>query len=527
VPSFICLGIVLLVILTLLSLHYIDDKNTFHIPSIYGQRGEIASPQPPLTQDIGVKITSPSTGSSVTIGTKQGPQLEVSGTSTDNSNTDCQVSVIVNGIKPYQLVSANGSGGIDDFSSWNFLLNSSYASIDEGPNNKITSKIVCPPNLTKWYSVNVTGILSNTTVLNITSPSSFEQILAGKMTVHGTSIDDFYKDCEVYVRKNNGPFEKATAAGLTGVRDYSYWKFSSGDNSSIITPGNTNTITAKLSCNDRINQVDETAVASLNSGSQNTHDNAVYATVNVVGINEPPTAEANADKEETREGEEVTLDGEESTDPNGDPLTFLWKQTGGERVTILDTDKALVNFRVPDSLIEDTTLEFLLTVLDKYGEIDTDTISIEAIANSEPVADAGGNNKEAAVGEQVTLDGTDSHDPDPTGQIISYIWEQSGGPPVNLQSSNQPMASFSVPSIEEDSTFEFTLTVTDNENAQDTDSVEVEVEAPPPPPPPPSPHSTLPPEQPDEIGGIGFDSRDNNINGLEEEEKEEEELEFD
>jgi PKD domain len=513
------IGVVLLAILSILSSHY--DKNTFRLPSVHAQETETLSPPPPSTQGIGVKITSPSTGSSISIGGKQGPQLEISGTSTDNSNTDCQVSVIVNGIKPYQLVSANGIGGINDFSSWSFLLNSSYASIDEGPNNKITSKIVCPPNLTKWYSVNVTGILSNTpilnitspssfkqvsntTILNITSPSSFEQLSAGKMTVLGTSIDDFYKDCEVYVRKNNGPFEKATAAGLTGIRDYSLWKFTSGDNSSLITPGNTNTITAKLSCNDKIDQDDETVIASLNIGTKGTYDDAVYATINVVGINEAPIAEANADAEETRENEEVTLNGEESTDPNGDPLTFVWKQTGGERVAILEGDKALANFKVPASLREDTTFEFLLTVIDKYGEIDTDTISIEAIANSEPVADAG-SKKEAAAGEQVTMDGTDSHDPDPTGQIISYKWEQSDGPPVSLQGSNQPTASFSVPSVEEDSTFEFTLTVTDNENAQDSDSVEVEVEAP------------LPPEQPDEPGGIGIGSIDNNINGLEEE----------
>jgi hypothetical protein len=389
-----------------------------------------------------------------------------------------------------------------------FLLNSSYASINEGPNNKITSKIICPPNLTKWYSVNVTGILSNTTILNITSP---EQVLAGKMTVYGTSIDDFYKDCEVHVRKNNGPFEKATAAGLTGVRDYSFWKFTSDDGSNIITPGNTNTITAKLLCNDKSSQVDKTIIASLDSVTQNTYDDNVYATINVVGINEAPIAEANANEEETREGEQVTLDGEESTDHNGDPLTYIWKQTSGERVVISDGGKAITNFNVPDSLREDTTFEFMLTVTDKYGKIDTDTISIEAIANSEPEADAGGN-KEATISEQVTLDGTDSIDPDPTGQIISYIWEQTDGPPVSLQGSNQPVASFSIPSVEEDSTFEFALTVTDNENAQDTDSVEVGVEAPPPPPPLSEP--------PDESGGAGFDGIDNNINGLEVDEEE-------
>jgi hypothetical protein len=170
-----------------------------------------------------------------------------------------------------------------------------------------------------------------------------------------------------------------------------------------------------------------------------------------------------------------------------------------------------MNFNVPDSLSEDTTLEFVLTVIDKYGKIDTDTISIEAIANSEPEADAG-SSKEAAISEQVTLDGTDSLDPDPTGQIISFSWEQTGGPPVSLQGSSQPIASFSVPSVQEDSTFEFTLTVTDNENAQDTDSVEVDVEAPPPPPSPPQPA--------EETGGINSGSINNNIDELEGEEEE-------
>jgi hypothetical protein len=77
---------------------------------------------------------------------------------------------------------------------------------------------------------------------------------------------------------------------------------------------------------------------------------------------------------------------------------------------------------------------------------------------------------------------------------------------VSLQGSDQPIARFSAPFIEEDSTFEFTLTVTDNENAQDTDEVEVEVEAPP------------MPQLPDETGEICFDSIDNNNNGLVDEE---------
>jgi hypothetical protein len=87
-------------------------------------------------------------------------------------------------------------------------------------------------------------------------------------------------------------------------------------------------------------------------------------------------------------------------------------------------------------------------------------------------------------------------------KLSPIIGSKSGGPAVNLQESNQPIAQFSIPFIEEDSTFEFTLTVTDNENAQDTGKVEVEVEAPP------------LPQSPDETGEICFDSIDNNSNGL-------------
>lgn len=103
---------------------------------------------------LSVKILSPEKGEQV----PAGQELIVSGTSTDNTTSDCKVSVIVNAVKPYQLTAANGTGGIDDYSTWNFIINPAYTTIKEGPGNKITSKIECTPNMTKWYSVNVTGI---------------------------------------------------------------------------------------------------------------------------------------------------------------------------------------------------------------------------------------------------------------------------------------------------------------------------------------------------------------------------------
>src|ERR687891_144225 len=92
--------------------------------------------------------------------------------------------------------------------------------------------------------------------------------------------------------------------------------------------------------------------------------------------------------------------------------------------------------------------------------------------------------RKAVIREQVTLDGAGSNDPDPTGEIVSYNWEQTDGlPSVNLNDADKAIPWFTVPNLEEDTTFEFTLTVTDNEGAEDEDRVEVEIEAPPPPPP--------------------------------------------
>jgi hypothetical protein len=123
---------------------------------------------------LGVNITSPQRGQQIPIGASN---LTISGKSTDNPTTeDCQVSVIVNGIRPYQPATANGATGAkSDYSKWSFTLDSKYTSIKEGT-NEITAKLSClsnslsnNSNTTKWYSINVTGVTTPSN--NITSPT--------------------------------------------------------------------------------------------------------------------------------------------------------------------------------------------------------------------------------------------------------------------------------------------------------------------------------------------------------------------
>jgi hypothetical protein len=101
-----------------------------------------------------VKITSPAKGQHVSVG-----NITISGTSSSNATNHCTVSVIINGIKPYQQATSTGSKGPNDYSNWTFSATPKYSTIKEGI-NKITTKYSCPQNvnLTKFYSVNVTGV---------------------------------------------------------------------------------------------------------------------------------------------------------------------------------------------------------------------------------------------------------------------------------------------------------------------------------------------------------------------------------
>jgi hypothetical protein len=142
---------------------------------------------------LGVNITSPAKGQQIPVGSN----LTVSGKSTDNPayNHDCQVSVIVNSIKPYQPAVANGTigEGKSDYSRWYFVLSSSYTSIKEGV-NEITAKLSCLSslsnnnnNLTKWYSVNVTGI---PTADNITIPIKSSSVIPNNNEPQSSETND-------------------------------------------------------------------------------------------------------------------------------------------------------------------------------------------------------------------------------------------------------------------------------------------------------------------------------------------------
>ena len=83
-----------------------------------------------------------------------------------------RVFVIVDGVRPYQKTTPIGETGGSDYSKWKYTLTPAYAGTIREGINRITAKLICqanPANLTKFYSINVTGT-------NVIVPKQFSAI---------------------------------------------------------------------------------------------------------------------------------------------------------------------------------------------------------------------------------------------------------------------------------------------------------------------------------------------------------------
>ncbi len=188
--------------------------------------------------------------------------------------------------------------------------------------------------------------------------------------------------------------------------------------------------------------------------------------------NNPPVANAGPDQN-VDEGTPATLDGSGSSDPDGDPLTLAWTQIAGPLVALDDASSVAPTFTAPE-VTGDTVLTFALVVNDGTVDSAPDTADITVRqVNKAPMA-AAGSDQLVDEGVLVTLDGSNSSDPD--GDPLTFAWTQTAGPPITLSDAASPQPTFTAPAVDAAGTaLTFQLLVTDDDGATATDSVIIEV----------------------------------------------------
>ena len=199
-----------------------------------------------------------------------------------------------------------------------------------------------------------------------------------------------------------------------------------------------------------------------NGGLQST-DSCI---VTVSWVNLPPTADAGPDQT-AGEGAAVTLDGSNSTDPDDSIASYSWSQTGGSPVTLSSTTVFRPTFTAPDVGPSGESLTFQLTVTDSGGLQSTDTCIVNVSwINLPPTGDAGPD-QTVNEGDTVTLDGSNSTDPD--DGIGSYLWKQLGGSQVTLSDPSAAAPTFPAPDVGmSGESLTFQLTVTDGGGLKST-----------------------------------------------------------
>src|SRR5215471_14369157 len=183
----------------------------------------------------------------------------------------------------------------------------------------------------------------------------------------------------------------------------------------------------------------------------------VYSGITEVAVvsNRPPVANAGP-AQTVVVGTQVQLDGSQSSDVDGDPLTFYWSLLTvptGSTTTLSDATA------VHPTLTIDRPGTYVVQLIVNDGKVDSApaTVSIST-TNSPPVANAGPV-QTVAVGATVHLDGSQSSDVD--GDPLTYRWAFTALPAGSAATLSNPTAVAPTFTVDHPGTYVVQLIVND------------------------------------------------------------------
>ena len=171
------------------------------------------------------------------------------------------------------------------------------------------------------------------------------------------------------------------SSGPEGVALAFSWRQSAGEPTVALTGADT--ATPSFNAPNIVAPVTLTFELTVTAGGASGSDTV---DVTVDADNDPPTARAGSDQT-VAAGAAVRLDGGASSDPEGEPLTYSWRQIDGTPAVDLDEgNTATPSFQAPD-MAANTTLTFELTVT-AGGASGSDTVDVTVLTAFVEVPDA-------------------------------------------------------------------------------------------------------------------------------------------
>ncbi len=222
------------------------------------------------------------------------------------------------------------------------------------------------------------------------------------------------------------------------------WDFGNGETASGVNVGETF---------GEAGEYDITLTVTDNDGL--TDSKVVTLVVTAAIVLEPPVAKITMDNTTGEAPLIVSFDGNESTDSDGEIVSYDWDFGNGETAN---------GINVGETFSEAGEYDITLTVTDNDGLTDSKLVTLvvtEAVVLEAPIAEIAMDNDSGEAPLTVSFDGSASTDSD--GEIVSYDWDFGDGKTesgINVENTFEEAGEYTV-----------SLTVTDNDGLTDAKEV--------------------------------------------------------